>query len=384
MTEKLLYIANARMPTEKAHGIQIANMCEAFADKGEEVELILPRRFNSVKSDIFSYYGVKNNFSVKKLFCFDFITHLSFLGKFAYFTELDSFYRSVFWHIFFRHRKENFILYTRDLWSAVRFFKKWKVVYEAHSLPKKTGWIFRYLIKKINKFVVISKGLKDDFIKFGVSEDDILVAPDAVKINEFNISESQSERRKELNLPLDRQIIMYTGHLYDWKGADTLLDAAQICPDKLFVFVGGTDKDVKRFEKKISEKAIQNALFVGYTQHKNIPKYLKAADALVLPNSAKEAISARHTSPLKLFEYMASRRPIIASDLPSVREILDESSATFFSSDNARSLADSICFVFANSEESARKASRAFDAVKEFTWEKRAEKILNYVRNNRL
>ena len=63
---KILYIANARMPTEKAHGIQIMKTCEAFAELGHEVELILPWRFNPIKEDIFEYYNVKKNFKIKK------------------------------------------------------------------------------------------------------------------------------------------------------------------------------------------------------------------------------------------------------------------------------------------------------------------------------
>ncbi len=53
---KLIYIANARIPTEKAHGLQTMTMCEAFALKGFNLQLILPRRFNSIKEDPFKYY----------------------------------------------------------------------------------------------------------------------------------------------------------------------------------------------------------------------------------------------------------------------------------------------------------------------------------------
>ena len=62
---KIIYLANVRLPTEKAHGIQIVKMCEAFAGLGLEVELVVPNRLNSIQDDIFDYYGVKKNFVLK-------------------------------------------------------------------------------------------------------------------------------------------------------------------------------------------------------------------------------------------------------------------------------------------------------------------------------
>ena len=72
--KKLVYIANARIPTEKAHGIQIMKMCEAFSAQVVDVELVLPRRLNRIKENPFDYYGVKKNFKITKLPTIDFIT----------------------------------------------------------------------------------------------------------------------------------------------------------------------------------------------------------------------------------------------------------------------------------------------------------------------
>ena len=56
---KLIYITNARITTEKAHGIQIMKTCEVFSNAGMKVLLIIPRRFNWIKKDPFDYYGIK-------------------------------------------------------------------------------------------------------------------------------------------------------------------------------------------------------------------------------------------------------------------------------------------------------------------------------------
>lgn len=400
---KIIYIDNARLPTEKAHGIQIAKMCEAFADNGAEVELVLPRRFNLLKEDLFSFYGVRKNFSVKRLPCLD-LLWLPFFKLPAFLLESWTFALSVGWYLrradhpaspigesvppnlggakFPLLGKEGrgvvdpIIIYTRAL-SAIAFAPRGcRIVHEAHSLPRRTAALFRALLKKVSKFVALTDALKDELARRGVSAERIFVAPDAVDFEQFNISASANDCRKKFGLPPDKIIAMYTGHLYGWKGTDAIFGAAERLPNALFVCVGGTAEDAARFRKEAAERSIANLRLVGHTAHANIPKYLKAADVLLLPNSAREVISALYTSPLKLFEYMASRRPIVASDLPSLREVLDESTAMFFTPDDAQSLADSIELVLEHKEESAQKADRAYEKVKEHTWKKRAERIL--------
>jgi len=70
---RILYIANVRMPTEKAHGLQIMKMCEAWSDNGHEVVLMAPARFNYIKADPFDFYSARRNFCIKKIFTLDFL-----------------------------------------------------------------------------------------------------------------------------------------------------------------------------------------------------------------------------------------------------------------------------------------------------------------------
>ena len=96
--KSLFYIANVRIPTEKAHGIQIAKMCEALANFDIKIELIIPKRKNFITESIFNYYGVKNIFSVKKIFFLDFIIFSKALGKLAFFLESFSFAMGVYFY----------------------------------------------------------------------------------------------------------------------------------------------------------------------------------------------------------------------------------------------------------------------------------------------
>ena len=170
---------------------------------------------------------------------------------------------------------------------------------------------------------------------------------------------------------------MYTGHLYEWKGVHVLARAAKLFKDDhLFVFVGGAKKHIADFKNNYSSN---NILMVGQKPHEEIPLYLKSADVLVVPNSGKEDISKIYTSPMKIFEYMASGVPIIASDLPSIREILNERNAVFFESDNEKILADSIKKVLNNSELSDSIAGQSLIDSKKYSWENRATGIMGFV-----
>jgi len=382
---KIIYISNARFPTEKAHGLQIAKMCQAFGAFGIDVELILPRRKNYIKESAFSYYGLEESFKIKRLLCLDLIPWDKHLGRFAFFLESFTFYFFLFFYLLFKRAD---VFYTREFLALPFVFFKRKVVLEAHTLPKHF-YFYRPCFKKTEAIVVITEKLKELFVVRGVKERKIVVAPDGVDIQQFNIGISKGEARGKLNLPQDKQIIVYTGHLYPWKGADVLLEAARLHISRegsgahraLFVFVGGTERDISIFKEKSERLKAKNVLIAGHRPHREIPLWLKAADVLVLPNSATADISKYWTSPLKMFEYMASRRPIVASSLPSLREVLNENNAFFVKPDSPRELALKIEKVLKNPAISAKIAQRALRDVEGFSWERRAQKIMNFLKN---
>jgi len=375
---KIIYIANIRMPTEKAHGIQIMKMCEAFANsklnKSIKLELVVPQRFNYIKDNPFEYYGVEKNFKIKKLPCLDLIPLDKYIGHLGSWIESMTFNFFVFPYILF---KKTDIIYTRDKFSLFLILFKKNLVFEAHTFPK-NYFMYSLFFKKLKKIIVITQKLKDFFIEKGISADKILVASDGVDLEKFNIKNTQEECRKRLSLPLDKKIVLYTGHLYEWKGAQTLAKASQFLPkDMEIYFIGGTDKDVRRFKTQNSKLKIK---IVGYKPHSEIPFWLKAADVLVLPNSAKKEISKYWTSPLKMFEYMASKRPIIASDLPSIREILNENNAFLVEPDSPEKLAEGIKDALKNPKFSSKILNQAFQDVQNYTWQKRAKNILEFLK----
>src|SRR5438105_408941 len=92
--KKIYYLANVRLPTEKAHGIQIMKTCEALARLGIDLELIVPRRRNPIVQEPFSFYQVEKNFKITQLPCWDLVSS-NRLGAVGFWIESWTFYRSV-------------------------------------------------------------------------------------------------------------------------------------------------------------------------------------------------------------------------------------------------------------------------------------------------
>jgi glycosyltransferase involved in cell wall biosynthesis len=211
-----------------------------------------------------------------------------------------------------------------------------------------------------------------------ISHSKYLYEPNAVDLKDFDIRVSFEEARRDLALPIDKKIVVYTGHLYGWKGVDTLAKCAQLLADNyLVVFVGGTDIDVKRFRDKYEK--INTIKIVGHVKHSEIPIWQKAADILALPNTAKEKISAFYTSPMKLFEYMASGRPIVATDIPSIREILNENNSVIVEADDPLAMRNGLVKVGESAGLSNKLSLQALSDVSFHTWEKRAERIIDFI-----
>ncbi len=378
--QKIIYVANVRIPTEKAHGIQISKMCEAFAKANREIELIIPNRVNKIKQDIFTYYNIKKSFQVIRLSCFDTIRFDAFLGPLAFIIQSITFARSL--KKYLKKEKKDFVVYTRDLYPLLFISKKHKIIYETHTVPKKQSRLYKHCLKKVNKIVSITEGLKKDLIvSTSLDSSNILTASDAVDLEKFDIKISKEESRQKFSLPNEKPIVMYVGHLYLWKGVYTLLASSIMSPDYNFIFIGGTEKEIKKFKFAADLDKNKNIYILGQKKHSEIPLYLKAADILILPNSGKSRISSHHTSPLKLFEYMAAKRPIISSDLPSLKEILKHKENAFLvNPDSAQDLKKGISEIMENRTLREKITNNSYAEVKEkYTWDMRAHKIIDFI-----
>jgi len=373
----LFLIFHGRFPSEKAASIFTAENCSAFATLGWKVVLLVPRRLDRLKEDPFLHYSISNNFSIKYLPVIDLF---SFSKKMAFFVSFITFSVSTFFYLLGKVKKGDVVYSNETLPLFISPFKN--TFYEMHDFPESNFWFYKMLMKKVRWILIHNRWkIKEAVKKLDVSKNKILHQSNVVNPEMFDIDFSKAEAREKLNLPKDKKIIMYTGHLYGWKGATVLADSAEhLGDDFLIVFVGGTPDDIENFKKKYTKN--KNILFTGHKEHKEIPIWQKTADILALPNTAKEKISKYYTSPMKLFEYMASKKPIIASDIPSIREVANDNMVNFVEPDNPQKLAESIKALVGNIDLQNKLSKNAHDKVLNQTWGKRAKTITEFIHAN--
>lgn len=384
---KIIYISHWRFPSEKTMSPLIMKTCEMFARSGMRVELWVPRRnnFSFSHQDPFAYHNIQKNFLIRRLPVLD-LTGI-FPGDLVFLLMVATFNISTFICFTFRGLAPDSIIYFHDARDALLpIFLKRKSFLEIHDFYKsKINFINGFIFTRIKGFIVTNR-LKAEKLKaeFGVPEKAILHRPNGVDVKMFALEMSQASAREKLGLPLDPKIVLYTGHLFDWKGVDTLFEAHKFLEgEEVIYFVGGTDKDIQKYRQMVQKfPGAQKCIVVaGRRSHAEIPLWLKAADVLVLPNTAKSEASKYETSPVKLFEYMASKIPIVASDLPSIRNVVDEGMVWFVRPDDPRALANCIHKIWSDQTSAISKALRAQREVAQYSWENRNEAIIKFMRS---
>lgn len=350
------------MPTERAHGIQIVKTCEALAKAGADVELVVPARYTRIHEVPEKYYGLKHAFNIRRLPVLDTVSW----GRIGFFIETLSFAFASLRHI----DGKTGVVYGRDEWILALLVLAGfeNVVWESHTGA--WNWAARYLTRR-TKIVVISQGLHDFYVARGVPGEIIAVAHDGVDLSMFEQTLSKTEARKRLGFPEDAKIALYIGGVGGWKGTDTLFEASRLLSlDIRVAMIGKVNLALKA--------QYPNVLFVGERPYSEVADNQGAGDVLVLPTSSRSVVGMHFTSPLKLFTYMASGIPIVASDVSSTREVLPDNGAYWFTADDAESLAKTITEAIKDPQ-ARERAQVARGAVRGYTWDTRAEAILAFV-----
>lgn len=373
----LYLIFHGRFPSERAAGLFAARSAQAFSRQGRSVRLLVPyRRDGGTAEAARAFYGITEPVEIVYLSAFD-LFRAPVPKRIAFWASFYTFSRSAQKYLR-AYAEQNDLIYSNEslpLWFASKEFSH--CVYEMHDFPEGKLWFFGRFLRRMHRVVVHNVWKTKEVVRrFAIDPARILTEPNAVDTKVFDPELTQSEARTKLNLPEEGRIVVYTGHLYGWKGVATLARAAKMLPDHMFYFVGGTKEEVAYFAK---EYIAPHMHWIGFRPHEEIPLWQRAADALVLPNTAREAISAYYTSPMKLFEYLASGTPVIASRIPSVEELVDDQIVLFAEADNPNSFADAIKKLEIDPEAARRRAVRGKEWVATHTWDARAQRILNFV-----
>ncbi len=371
---KLAYVVNANIPDDWAHSIQIMSMCKAFAQKGEEVILVVPKRKILQGVDPFDHYGMAKTFVVKKVWCLDIIPGNQSIV--LYWLRFISFYLSARVFVWMNHFD---ILYSRDTYSAI-FFPN--VVLERHSFPKKMSFSQKIFFNLSSKIIVLTSFIKDRLVKFGIEKEKILIAPDGVDMENFrkNVTAKKIE-----NIEQSDFIFGYIGTLKTMgkeKGlSDCLLALKYLNNNFKLLIVGGEKDDIEYYTNMTKHLGLSGrAIFVGKVSHTEIPSYMSLCDVLVAPFPNIEHY-AYFMSPLKIFEYMASGKPIVTTNLPSIREVLtDGVNAILIPPNDPKALAEKIVFLKENPDVAKKISQKAYeDVISKYTWGKRAENIISFI-----
>jgi len=372
----IVYIVNTRLPNQKAHGFQIGKTCEKLAGLGNKVELWYPDRRNNIEEDIFDYYGLERNFKARPISCLDTIPSNRYLGFLAFYIQAILF--SV--RLPFKELDRDSIIYTRDMFIVLLLkMKGFRVVYNIHNWSNKRGLLARVFLNKNLKIICNSKGTMERVRKDGFINS--MFVHNGVDLSDYQKKSDIQSMRNEIGLPLDKKIVMYVGHFYTWKGIDTVIESAKLLSrrsDVLFVLVGGSEDDIKKYA--LETEGLKNILLVGHRPKKYMPLYLQSADIVLLPNVATTDESAYYTSPLKMFEYMASGVPVIASDMASIREVLNQENSLLVPPSDAQAIAGGIERILGDNSLGQRLASCAYDDVKKYTWDEYARNVLDFIK----
>lgn len=377
---KIAYLSGSTIPSGTANSIHVIRMCTALAKRGHLVTLYA-RKLRDDQTNPWDFYGIGEFFSLKRIP----VPELPDRAPVRKILRAIR-YSKLVANLASRGEKPD-LFYGRDLMSLARVAKVGvPFVYEVHEPPKNS--IMQKLESKLfnvdqfSHVVAISEALRKEYLNrfSNLKPNRIIVAPDAASPIDIN-----STRRKSSS---DAFRVGYVGNLYPGRGIDILLKAAEGMPEVEFHFVGGRREDLN----KMGNFSIGgNTYFHGMVAPRQIPEVLLGFDALVAPYQRQVGLAtggdtSSWMSPLKIFEYMASGRPMIASDLPVLREVLkDGHNALLVSPDNVHQWRDAIHRLRTDKGVAtaiARQAQEEF--LQLYTWEKRADQVMITTNNQRI
>jgi|GEM_PF-886906 len=373
---------NGRIPSRSANSVGVMKMCGQYSSLGLDTCLFIPDKLGddvgllSSEIDEFDYYSVAKRFKIVRV-----LNPFSLMYRFSFvYTLLLFIYIKLF------HKIDFFITRSIDLafWSTIF---KFPVVFETHNFEKtSSNKIFPSLIRRFHNhnipaLMVVTTGAgKESFNSVGIPEDRILVASNAADVELFDIDLDVKHLKQEIGVPLNIPCVVFCGSFGRGKGVDLVLECASLLKNVFFLFVGGSPADINKYLSIVDEKGMCNVKFVGHVAQSMVPKYLSAADILVLPNTSDPAYHSKdYTSPIKMFEYLATGTPIVASDFPVFKEVLEDGeNSVLVKPDSATSLAEGIERLLTDQNLYDKIRSNAKKNAKRYSWRNRALTISSW------
>ena len=379
----VLCFADTRFPIERANGVQTIETCHALARRGHDVTLVVRPDSAAAPRDPLEFYGLAAEPRLH-------IRTIPARGP-ARARRL----RFLLGVLSIAHSMRDAVVFTRDLGVAAWLLqlpksRRPRVVYESHGMAAVVAEELPELLgkpeltpptgklKRLDRrerrvwehaaaYVTITRALADDLAARHGTRAGVFVVPDGARL------------REPLPLPdPNRFIAGYAGHFYPWKGVDTFVRALVHAPGIDALIVGGHpgESDLGRVSDLVRTLGLERRVTItGLVPPAAVARTLAPASVLVLPNSAS-AISERYTSPLKLFEYLTMGRAIVASDLPAIREVLEDGrTARLVTAGDERALGAALTDLQRNPNQAAALGQASAALAAGYTWEARAERL---------
>ena len=362
---RICYIHLTRFPTIRANAVHVVNMCAAMAQLGHNVTLLIrasARAGSGFEAELYDQYGVSNAFDIRVIDCRSHILR-SLLQRRDLRRMLNDLQPDLIYSRTTKHA---------SLWTNIGI----PYVYETHVMPRRTSWLgaTRGTLNSPNfrRLVVISSTLSRDFRSTypELCGKSVILAPDAAVAKRFRAI------RKGVEFCAG-----YVGHLYPGKGMETIAAIAPQLPDVRFDVVGGASKDVALWRKRTG--GVDNISFVGHIPHRDVGRHIAGFDLAIAPFGRQVGAQRREISqwfsPLKIFEYMAQGRAIVAADLPVLHDVLVHGrNAWLVEPENTRAWVDAIVRLRGDHELRSRLGRVALEDFRQrYTWTARARKVLD-------
>ena len=384
---QIKYLADARIPTEKAHGFSMTKMCSEFAARGVDVELVIPPRSRKEHGSVFSYYDLPETFAVRQLRIPDAYRIAIIPRKLAFYLQAVLYLLAVVFLYGLRPGKQ-YVVYTRHAHVAYVMSFFCTVYWESNDIfsEKKSAWLAR-IVRCVSGLIVVNEILQQKYMEtYGVPKERIVVARCAADVARFDAEQrTQSELRAALSLPTNAFIIGYIGKFHtnnQEKGVEFLVQSLGSIADTdvHLCCVGGEQKDIDRVSALAKTHGVEDRVhLIQHVGRADVVAYMKSFDVVAMPFPWTYHYAYR-MSPIKMFEYMAAQRPIIATDLPTITEVLRHKESAFIIAPNsAEEFVQAVRTLKENQDLCTRMSAQAYEDVAQFTWKRRAQRVHEYI-----
>jgi glycosyltransferase involved in cell wall biosynthesis len=418
---RVLYLGSTDLPQTKARAIQIVHSCHALARAGAEVTLAVGRRGRGGSAQALREYGLRPHPRLRLLRLpilrvpptapprvlaqFTRVWQLSYLAGLAAVLPFEI------------GRRRPDVVFARDLRTArlaagPAHAIDARLVFEVHGLPSyevahgagranlppseaaRLRRLEDEVFARADRIVTITECARQILIdEYGVPLERVRTVADGTALtrrpqggpHSSPLPEGAEGARPE-GEGAGEPSVYYVGQLYPWKGAGLVVDVVARVPEARVVIVGGQtnwtrdDPDIAALANRARELGVADRVELrGHVPYDRVPSALAAASVALLP-LPDEPVARLFTSPLKLFDYMAAGVPVVASDLPALREVLRHGeNALLVRPDDPEAFAAAVRRLLADPALAARLGRQARADVEGYSWDARAHALLKFL-----